>query len=365
MKLVRCSKRVVLAGLMAVLMVSLVLGSGCAKPEATPTPTPTPTPAPKVEVIIYTDFQCHNCADLFFNVEEELVQLYGNTSRVSIEVRPINGYGNVSLLAGEAALCAKDQGQFWEYAKALFTAWRQAGAAAYSEEELIKTAIALGLNEEAFSSCLETGAKKAEVEANKQALVDSGESEIPMVYINGHKIKGVKPLQTYVDYIQGLKVEVIIYSDFQCYDCADLFFNVEEELLQLYGNSSKVRLEVRPINGLGNASLLAGEAALCAKDQGRFWEYSNALFTAWRQAGAAAYSEEELIKTAGALGLNEEAFSSCLETGMKKAEVEANKQTLVDSGEEQVPIFYINGNEIKGIKPLQTYVDFIDYLLNK
>ena len=376
MKLVRCNKTGVMAGLVALLLVSLVLGFGCAKPEATPTPTPspTPTPTPKVEIVIYSDFQCHNCADLFFDVEEELLRLYGNTSKVSIEVRPINGLGNASLLAAEAALCAKDQGKFWEYSNALYTAWRQFGASAYSQEELMKAAIALGLNEEVFSSCLKTGAKKAKVEANKQALVDTGENEIPIVFINGHKIKGVEPLQTYVDYIQGLltntptstsKVEVVIYSDFQCSNCAELYFNVEEELQRLYGNTSTVSIEVRPINGLGNASLLAAEAALCAKDQGKFWEYSGALFTAWRQFGANAYSEEELIKTAVALGLNEEVFSSCLKTGAKEAEVEANKQALEDTGENEIPIVFINGNKIKGDKPLQTYVDIIESLLPK
>jgi protein-disulfide isomerase len=204
MKLVRCSKTGVMAGLVALLLVSLVLGFGCGKPEATPTPTPTPTPTLKVEIVIYSDFQCHNCADLFFNVEEELVQLYGNTSRVSIEVRPINGLGNASLLAGEAALCARDQGKFWEYSSALYTAWRQAGAAAYSEEELIKKARELGLNEEAFSSCLTSGAKEAEVDANRIQLLDAGETEIPIIFINGNKIKGNKPLQTYIDVIEQL-----------------------------------------------------------------------------------------------------------------------------------------------------------------
>lgn len=210
MKIVRRSKIGVMAGLVVLLLVSLAPGFGCAKQEATPTPTPTstptptPTPAPKVAVIVYSDFQCHNCADLFFNVEEELLRLYGNTTEVRIKARPINGYDDASLLAGEAALCAGDQGRFWEYSNALYTAWRQVGKSAYSEEELINTAVALGLNEEAFSSCLASGAKEAEVDGNRLELLNAGETEIPIVYINGYKIKGVKPLQTYVDIIERL-----------------------------------------------------------------------------------------------------------------------------------------------------------------
>ena len=159
-------------------------------------------PTPKVGIVIYSDFQCHNWADLFFDVEEELYRLYGNMTQVSIEVRPINGFGDASLQAAEAALCAGDQGQFLEYSGALFTAWRQAGA--YSEEELIKKARELGLNEEAFNSCLTSGAKEAEVDANRIQLLDAGETEIPIIYINGNKIKGNKPLQTYIDVIEQL-----------------------------------------------------------------------------------------------------------------------------------------------------------------
>jgi protein-disulfide isomerase len=372
-------KHLPLVALAILVLVVMFVATGCGNKEATPTLTPTKTPTPSptalhVEVIIYGDFQCPKCANLFFNVEEELLKLYGNTSKVSIEFRPINGLGDESLLAAEAALCAKDQGKFWEYSSALYTAWRRDGKGAYSQEELIKTAMALGLDEQAFSSCLKSGAKAAKVEAYKQALVDLGETEIPMTYINGHKIRGLQPLQTFVDYIQGLltnmstsipKVEVIIYSDFQCANCAELFFNVEEELQRLYGNTSTVSIEIRPTNGLGDASLLAGEAALCAKDQGKFWEYSSALYTAWRRDGKSAYSEDELIKTAIALGLNEEAFSSCLKTGTKAAQVEANKQALEDTGETEIPIVFINDNKIKGDKPLQTYVDFIEWLLTK
>jgi protein-disulfide isomerase len=208
MKIFRLSKTRVTATLAALLLIPLLLGFGCGKQVPTPTPTltptPTSTPLPKIQVIIYSDFQCLNCEALFFNVEEELLRLYGNTTRVSIEVRPINGFGDASLLSGEAALCAKDQGKFWEYANALFISWSQVGASAYSEGELIKTAVALGLNQQAFSSCLTSGTKAAEVEANKQILTSANIFDVPVVLINQKKIVGLNPLQTYVDAINEM-----------------------------------------------------------------------------------------------------------------------------------------------------------------
>jgi len=46
-------------------------------------------------------------------------------------------------------------------------------------------------------------------------------------------------------------------------------------------------------------------------------------------------------------------------------EVEVNKQALENTGESEIPLVFINGNKIKGDKPLQTHVDFIDWLLDK
>lgn len=179
------------------LLFSVASSWGCGKQEAV-------TPPPKVEVIIYTDFQCHNCADFYFNVEEKLLERYGNTSEVRLEARPINGLGYASMLAGEAALCARDQGWFWGYSDALFSAWRQAGEGVYSEERMLNIAIALDLNIDAFRSCLESGAKEAEVEDNRRQLLEAGESEVPIIFINGSKIVGVNPLQTYVDVVDQL-----------------------------------------------------------------------------------------------------------------------------------------------------------------
>lgn len=192
----KSNKALWLGGLSLLLLVSVILSSGCGKHE--------PTPTSKVDIVIYSDFACSNCAYLFFNVEEALLERYGDTGNVSFDVRPINGYGDTSLLAGAAALCAGDQGRYWEYAGALFTAWNQSGTTAYSQQELLNTAASLGLDTQTYSSCLASGEKQARVDANRVELLDAGEQEVPIVYVNGGMIKGIKPLQTYIDVIEGL-----------------------------------------------------------------------------------------------------------------------------------------------------------------
>ncbi len=199
------SRKALVTACGSLFLVVILIISGCGSNNSVTTPTPPMTPTIlHVRVEVYGDFQCPKCANLFFSVEEELVKLYGNNTIVSIDFRPINGFGDASLLAAEAALCAKDQGKFQEYCNALYTAWQKDGKKAYSEDNLIKAAVNLGLDEQMFSSCLKGGTKETTVELYKKALVNLGETEVPMTYINGHKIKGVQPLQTFVDYINGL-----------------------------------------------------------------------------------------------------------------------------------------------------------------
>ena len=161
------------------------------------------------------------------------------------------------------------------------------------------------------------------------------------------------------------KVEIVIYTDFQCSSCARLHSEVEGELLRLYVNTGKASLDVRLLSALGPDSLRAAEAALCAAEQGRFWDYRDVIFTAWRQTDSAAYSEEELLSAAEELSLNEEAFSACLQSGAKQAEVEENMRQAEAAGVTGIPAVFINGSkvEVDALFSLETYIEIIEELL--
>jgi protein-disulfide isomerase len=158
------------------------------------------------------------------------------------------------------------------------------------------------------------------------------------------------------------KVEIVIYTDFQCPSCWMLSMQVEGELSRLYVDTGKADLDIRLIPALGLDSLRATEAALCAADQDQFREYRDAIFAEWAQSGRAAYSEERLLVTASELGLNDDAFSTCLQSGEMRAEVEANMSLAQTAGVSHVPTMLINDVKVVGFKPLETYVQIIDEL---
>ena len=160
--------------------------------------------AKKVEIIIFTDYQCSHCWKLHSEVEGELLRLYVDTGKANMDVRLLPAFGYDSQLAAEATLCAADQGQFREYRDAIFTAWSQAGPAAYSEEELRGTANQLGLNEESFSACLDSGAKRAAIEDNMRLAEEAGTNEVPTVFINGVEVEkdALFMLESYIEIIE-------------------------------------------------------------------------------------------------------------------------------------------------------------------
>lgn len=156
------------------------------------------------------------------------------------------------------------------------------------------------------------------------------------------------------------RVQILVYFDFQCSHCEALHRQVEGELVRRYVATGKARLEARPLMILGADSARAAEAALCAADAGRFWEYRDALFAAWVRDGRYAYSDESLVKVAGRIGLNEAEFSARLSSGQHRAEVEAMAAQAEEQGVTSVPITFINGQRIAGDQPLDVFVKTIE-----
>jgi protein-disulfide isomerase len=154
-------------------------------------------PESSVKIIVYTDFQCGACERFHSKVEPEMRARYVMTGKAQIETRLLGALGDDSVRAAEAALCASEQGLFREYQEALFRAWREIDADAYSTEELVELAGSLGLDKEVLRRCLESGSKKSELEKNMKRAKADGVHTLPAVLIDGVKIEGYRPLDAY------------------------------------------------------------------------------------------------------------------------------------------------------------------------
>jgi len=107
-------------------------------------------------------------------------------------------------------------------------------------------------------------------------------------------------------------------------------------------------------------ALPAAEAAHCAHDQGKFWEYHDKLF-----ANQQALGDADLKKHAVDLGLNAETFNACLDSGKHRADVQKDGVEGNEAGVTGTPAFLINGRFLSGAQPFDAFKAIIDEELNR
>jgi len=148
-------------------------------------------------------------------------------------------------------------------------------------------------------------------------------------------------------------VTIVEFSDFECPYCA----RVNPALDQVMSNfGGKVRLVFRqfPLSIHANAQK-AAEAALCAREQDKFWQMHDAMFKEQRSLGV-----EQLKEKAARLELDTEAFNECLDSSRHAEAVMADLQTGIELGVTGTPAFFINGRFLSGAQPYDEIAKIID-----
>lgn len=148
-------------------------------------------------------------------------------------------------------------------------------------------------------------------------------------------------------------IKVEEFSDFQCPYCR-LFADEEESaIVEKYVNTGKVYFTYTPFSFLdGNApdgeSKLAAQAAYCAADQDKFWEYHDILFANQNGENVGDFSNKRLIAFAEKLGLEMGAFRSCLNGNTYRQQVLNDLARGRNLGVSATPTFIVNGTKVQG-----------------
>jgi protein-disulfide isomerase len=143
-----------------------------------------------LQVVIFSDFQCPFCS----RVEPTLKQMekeYGGKVRMVWKNYPLPFHNNAEP-AAEAAEAAGAQGKFWEMHDKLF-----ANQSALDRPSLEKYAGELGLNMAKFKADLDAQKYKSVIESESKEGSAVGVTGTPAVFINGRKIAGAYPFETF------------------------------------------------------------------------------------------------------------------------------------------------------------------------
>ena len=149
-------------------------------------------------------------------------------------------------------------------------------------------------------------------------------------------------------------VTIVEFSDFECPFCLRIHPTIKQVMDDYDG---RVRLVFRqfPLVSLHRNAQKAAEAALCADDQGQFWEMHDAMFDNQRELDVAS-----LKLRAAELGLDEEAFGSCLDSGEFADQVATDVAAGRALGVSGTPALFINGRYLSGAQPYDVIARVID-----
>ena len=154
------------------------------------------------------------------------------------------------------------------------------------------------------------------------------------------------------------KVTIVEFSDYQCPYCSRAETVVDEVMKKYEG---RVRLVYRdyPLPNHPNAEI-AAMASECADDQGKFWEMHKAMFGNQSKLAAA-----DLVSTAANVGIDQDKFKGCLDSGKYRTEVQKDFQDGQKAGVSGTPTFFINGVMMLGARSVDSFSEIIDRELAK
>jgi len=155
-------------------------------------------------------------------------------------------------------------------------------------------------------------------------------------------------------------VVMVEFSDFQCGYCRMFWRETLPKIEEQYIRARKVRFVYRHMALQGEASVLAAQAASCAHDQGKFWQYHDTLFS---QGSPLAFTSARLKRYAAELRLDEKTFAACLDSGRHAERVEAETILGHALGANGTPAFLLNGQLVIGAYPFEVFQQGLDALL--
>lgn len=153
-------------------------------------------------------------------------------------------------------------------------------------------------------------------------------------------------------------LQVVEFSDFQCPYCAEAHY-IMRQLLRDFPNDVYYIYRDFPIDEIHPQARLAAEAAQCAFDQNKFWEYHDLLFQNQDKMDLGY-----LLLYAQRLNLDLEMFTNCLETQKYSNEVSQDLSDGYDAEVRATPTFFINGQKIEGVIPYDNWLELINLSKN-
>ena len=342
------------------------------------------SPEALVTLVEFGDFECPFCAKLA-PVLKAVLDAHPKEVRLVFKQNPLAFHKSAGL-AAQAALAAHAQGRFWAFHDRLF-----AHQDHLSREDLTAHAAAIGLDVPRFTKDLDGGTLQARVEADQDVAARASATGTPNTFINGRKVvggrdeaelralveeelakaralvaSGTAPAAVYAKIVEGGKrqdplgadevrfaldaapargepgapIQLVLFADFQC-PFSSRLEPILERVEAAFPGKVRTIFKHFPQPFHANAQV-AAEAAVCAQEQGKFWEVYAGLFAAQKDLTDAAI---EAAGTAAKLDLK--AWKACRASDRPKKVVAADAAEAQQAGLKGTPTVFLNGKRFQ------------------
>jgi protein-disulfide isomerase len=322
-----------------------------------------------------------------------LIKQYVDTGIVRFVYRefPLTSIHPNAQKASEAAVCAGQQGAYWEMNERLFgnqDAWVQSADPTGQFKEY---AADIGLDTGAFDDCLDSGDAAVTVQGELLAGQQLGVSATPYFFVDDLPIRGGLPIESLgrvIDYVaaggetpeivprgedwhlrgnpQTARAVTVAFVDYASPESAQHALEVLPELVKDYIDTGQVIYVLHPWSAEADSpSAQAAAAAECAGQQGKFWEMHDQIFEEQETWTQEANPRPLFVDYAESLDLDTAEFEACLDSDWAALRVAAGNVVGALYGVPGAPVFlFNNGQGREGSPSLDEFKTILDSIIN-
>jgi len=161
-------------------------------------------------------------------------------------------------------------------------------------------------------------------------------------------------------------ITILEWGDYQCTYCHRFHESSLNTIFDEYINSGRANFVFKDFPLNGPDSVFAAEAAYCAEDQDKYWQYHDELYTNWGGERTGWITIDSLNKFATTVNLEIDEFNSCISEHKYRQRVLELEKFGKEIGIDATPSFLIFNDEkiikIRGNQPVDVFRKAIEEL---
>ena len=158
---------------------------------------------------------------------------------------------------------------------------------------------------------------------------------------------------------QSAEITILEFGDYQCTFCYKFHKETLPILKDEFINNGKIKVIFKDFPLNGDDSKIAGEAAYCAEDQNKYWDYHDVLYQNWAGERTGWIKLDVLYQFAKDTNLDLEQFTDCLTDHKYLKRVLENERYGIEIDVDATPTFLIFNDKkvirIVGAQPIDIF----------